>query len=114
MLNLRKLYTIAPRVYKFISSCQGTNEKFRGWETNSLVSTHVLCTEAMAQYFISLDHYSPKLENMFIDFHTNNTKQTLHIKPENEIVQSLETPANTKDFIFMKKFKNYLKILTVN
>ena len=34
---------------------------------------------------------------MFIDFHTNNTKQTLHIKPENEIVQSLETPANTKE-----------------
>jgi hypothetical protein len=53
----------------------------------------------MTQFIKSLDSYDPKFENLFIDFTAEKNKQTIHLKPGNEILQAIELSKDSKEVL---------------
>jgi hypothetical protein len=95
----RKSNTHALDIFRYLLSKQHSNGWFiEGYSVgNSL--TLVLCTEAMTQFIKSLDSYDPKFENLFIDFTAEKNKQTIHLKPGNEILQAIELSKDSKEVL---------------
>jgi len=98
MVN-RKSNAQALDVFNYLLSKQSDTGFFsQGFESGLGSSlTTIICTEALTLFINTFNAYDSKVENIFIDFFVDGKKSTLHIKPENEILQSIELPRNTRE-----------------
>jgi hypothetical protein len=100
-LVLRKSNVMALDVFRYLITKQHPDGKFEQSEQSESVLadsvTTIICTEALTMFVKTLMSYDSKEENMFVDFFVGEEKHTLHIKPQNEIVQALELNPATKN-----------------